>query len=161
MDSRAETVVEHHPHHARTKPLSSIRGPLSSPSELENATFPMSRFPPVPLERPLEVFGKSFDIELSSGLTSGPDKVLRAADGRSIQTLLRGEEKLRPMRQLRDGLQGRQRLSSTTKASVRYGQHWVRWATRSSESFTQRPPRLRRGTARIGHSCGFPLAAAS
>lgn len=99
--------------------MSSIRGPSSSPSELGNALFPMSRFPPVPLQRPLEVFGKSFVVELSSGLTLGPDTILRAALGKSLQTLLREEGKLLPMRQLRDGLQGRHRLSSTTKASLR------------------------------------------
>jgi hypothetical protein len=79
----------------------------------------MSRFPPVPLERPLEVFGKAFVIELSSGLTLGPDTVLRAALGKSLQTLLREAGKLLPIKQLRDGLQGRHRLSKTTRATVR------------------------------------------
>ena len=99
--------------------MSTIHSPLNSQPEQGIASFPMSRFPPVPLERPLEVFGKSFAVELSSGLTLGPDTVLRAAIGKSLQTLLREEGMLLPMRQLRDGLQGRHRLSSTTKASVR------------------------------------------
>lgn len=99
--------------------MSSNQSPSSSPTKVGSASFPMSRFPPVPLERPLEVFGRSFDIELSSGLTLGPDTVLRAALGKSLQTMLREAGKLLPMRQLRDGLQGRHRLSSTTKATVR------------------------------------------
>ena len=81
--------------------------------------FPTSRFLPVPLVRPLEVFGKSFDVELSSGLTFGPDTVLRASIGKSLQTLLREQGKLLPLKQLRDGLLGLHRLSSTTKASIR------------------------------------------
>lgn len=78
----------------------------------------MSRYPPVPLERPLEVFGKSFEVELSTGLTLSPDTVLRAAVGKSLQTLLREDRKLLPIRQLRDGLLGRHRLSTTTRSTV-------------------------------------------
>lgn len=99
--------------------MSTTHSALNSQREPGITSFPMSRFPAVPLERPLGVFGKSFHIELSSGLTLGPDTVLRTALGKSLQTLLREAGKLLPMRQLRDGLQGRHRLSSTTKATVR------------------------------------------
>lgn len=82
-------------------------------------SFLTSRFPPVPLVRPLEVFGKSFCVELSSALTLGPNTVLRAAIGKSIQTLLREKGLLLPLKQLHDGFLGRHQLSSTTKATVR------------------------------------------
>ena len=63
------------------------------------------------LERPLAVFGKAFSVELSTGLTFGPDTVLRAATGKSVQTLLRENGTMLPFRQWRDGLTGRHKPS--------------------------------------------------
>ena len=81
--------------------------------------FPTSLYPPIPLVRPLPVFGKSFRVELSSGLTLNPDTVLRAAIGKSLQTVLREEGLLQPLKQLRYGLLGLHQPSSTTKATIR------------------------------------------
>lgn len=68
--------------------------------------------------RDLPVFGKSFRVELSSGLTFNPDTVLRAAIGKSLQTILRTEKVLQPLKQFHYGILGLHQLSSTTKATI-------------------------------------------
>ena len=57
-------------------------------------------------------------MEVSSHLSLGPDTVLRAAIGKSIQTLLREEGKLQPVKQLRYALLGEHKLTRTTRATV-------------------------------------------
>lgn len=91
----------------------------SAQSTPSAAHFPTSRFPEVPLAHPLSVFGKSFKVELSSGLTLSPDTILRAAIGKSIQTFLREDGKLQPLKQFRDGLLKKHKPSRTTKATIR------------------------------------------
>lgn len=91
---------------------------LNSPILPTDAHFPTSRHHAIPLMRPLPVFGKSFDVELSSGLTLNPDTVLRASIGRSLQTILRKEGMLQPLKQFRYGILGLHQLSSTTKATI-------------------------------------------
>lgn len=83
------------------------------------AFFPTSRYPAIPLVRPLLVFGKSFKVELSSNLTLNPDTVMRAAIGKSLQTILREEGKLLPFKQFCYGVLGRHQLSKTTRATIR------------------------------------------
>lgn len=92
---------------------------VNSPMLPNDTYFPTSLYPPIPLARPLPVFGKSFRVELSSGLTLNPDTVLRAAIGKSLQTLLREEGLLQPLKQLRYGLLGLHQPSSTTKPTIR------------------------------------------
>lgn len=70
------------------------------------------------LARPLGVFGEAFEVELSTSVTLSPATLLRAAIGKSLQTLLRERGKLLPIRQFQYGLLGRHQLSSTTLASV-------------------------------------------
>ena len=92
---------------------------VNSPKLPSGAHFPSSRYPAIPLVRPLPVFGKSFNVELSSGLTLSPDTVIRAAIGKSLQTVLREEGVLQPLKQFRYGILGLHQLSSTTKATIR------------------------------------------
>ena len=92
---------------------------VNSPTLPSGTHFPTSRYPAIPLVRPLPVFGKSFDVELSSGLTLNPDTVIRAAIGKSLQTILREEGVLQPLKQFRYGVLGLHQLSSTTKATIR------------------------------------------
>ncbi|MEJ6000710.1 hypothetical protein [Paucibacter soli] len=87
-------------------------------ASVDGRAFPTSRFPPVPLVRPLELFGASFAVEVSSHLCLGPDTVLRAAIGKSVQTLLRDEGLLGPFRQMRYALLGKHKLTETTRATV-------------------------------------------
>ncbi len=92
---------------------------VESPTFPNGTHFPTSLYPPIPLVRPLAVFGKSFHVELSSGLTLNPDTVLRAAIGKSLQSLLREQGLLQPLNQLRYGLLGKHQPSSTTRATIR------------------------------------------
>jgi hypothetical protein len=80
--------------------------------------MPTSRFPPVPLVRPLETFGATFAVEVSSHLCLGPDTVLRAAIGKSLQTVLRDGGLLQPLKQLRYALRGEHKLTPTTRKTV-------------------------------------------
>jgi hypothetical protein len=80
--------------------------------------IPTSRFPPVPLARPLKVFGSTFKVEVSSGITIGPDTVLRAAIGKSLQFLLRKNAGPLVFNQFIYGLTGKHRLTRTTKANI-------------------------------------------
>lgn len=98
----------------------SDNNPVNSPTLPSGTHFPTSRYPAIPLVRPLPLFGKSFDVELSSVLTLTPDTVTRAAIGKSIQTILREEGGLQPLKQFRYGILGLHQLSSTTKATIRY-----------------------------------------
>lgn len=92
---------------------------VNSPTLPSGIHFPTSRYPAIPLVRPLPVFGKSFNVELSSSLTLSPDTVIRAAIGKSLQTILREEGLLQPLKQFRYGILGLHQLSSTTKATIR------------------------------------------
>lgn len=113
---------------AKSDCLSSRKGDQGSedfdrPAETTHASkavdaFPTSRFPPVALVRPLKVFGASFTVEVSSHLSLGPDTVLRAAIGKSIQTLLRDEGKLQPLKQMRYALLGKHQLTTTTRSTI-------------------------------------------
>lgn len=71
------------------------------------------------LARPLGVFGEAFEVDLSTSVTLSPATLLRAAIGKSLQTLLREHGKLLPVKQFQYGLLGRHRLSSTTLASIK------------------------------------------
>lgn len=77
--------------------------------------IPTSRFQPLELVRPLEVFGGDFAVEMSTGLTLNPETALRAAIGRSLQTVLRKGGKLAHMLALLDALKGNRRLSRATR----------------------------------------------
>lgn len=85
---------------------------------MREPSIPSSRLPPVSLERPLALFGKTFRVELSTSLTLGPDTVLRAAIGKSLTTLLREQGRLQPLRQFSYGMLGKHKLSDTTKNTV-------------------------------------------
>jgi len=70
------------------------------------------------LERPLGVFGKSFKVELSTGLTLGPDTVMRAALRKSVLTFLRDSGSELPLRQLVYALRGKHRITRTTRDTI-------------------------------------------
>lgn len=48
-------------------------------------SIPVSIFPPVVLERPLKLFGESFRVHISTGLTFSPDLILQVAYGMSLR----------------------------------------------------------------------------
>lgn len=68
--------------------------------------------------RPLETFGATFAVEVSSHLCLGADTVLKAAIGKSLQTLLRDGGLLQPIKQLRYALRGEHKLTPTTRKTV-------------------------------------------
>jgi hypothetical protein len=75
----------------------------------------------VALQRPLRLFGRSFQVHISSSLTFSPVTVLEAAFGQSWLQLLR-QDKRRPdvaMRDLWRGVTRRNRLSKTTRDKVK------------------------------------------
>lgn len=88
-------------------------------------TFLTSRFPPLQLARPLESFGASFSVELSSSLAFAPDTVLRATTGHSLRTLMRRHGWDALIKQLQYGATGKHSLSSTSKRVIagRLGLH--------------------------------------
>ncbi|MEJ5030771.1 hypothetical protein [Comamonas sp. MYb69] len=87
-------------------------------SEYQKSIFD-SPSPSLNLQRPLSVFGKAFKVSYSSKLSLCPETVCRAAIGKSIVTLLKENEVYQPFRQLRYGLQGRHKLSETSKNNIR------------------------------------------
>jgi hypothetical protein len=97
--------------------------------EKKTLAIPGSSFPPVALYRPLKLFGKTFKVHISTGLTLSPDTVLRAALDLSLLQLLRNykhtpDERIkdRPEKVLKDllrGITGINKLTSTTQAGVR------------------------------------------
>ncbi len=104
--------------HAERKTEDAIGGDDDVPEIAHGHPLPTSRFPPVPLVRPLETFGATFAVEVSSHLCLGPDTVLRAAIGKSLQTLLRDGGLLQPLKQLRYALRGEHKLTPTTRKTV-------------------------------------------
>lgn len=59
------------------------------PSRQRAPPLPVSAHPPVKLHRPLEVFGRSFLVHMSTPLTFSPDTALRAVVDMSLQTAIR------------------------------------------------------------------------
>lgn len=90
------------------------------------SSIPISLFPPVTVQRPLRLFGRSFQVYISSALTFSPATVLEAAVGLSWLQLLR-QDKRRPDIALRDlwrGITRKNRLSKTTCEKVRRIAGW-------------------------------------
>jgi len=82
--------------------------------------IPISAYPPVPLVRPLKLFGEAFQVHISTGLTLSPNTVLQASLDISLLQFIRNQ-KGRPDRILNDfwrGATGRNKLSTTTKDGV-------------------------------------------
>lgn len=101
----------------------------SSARQVEQSlSISSSRTPGVHLYRPLKLFGKTFKVQISTGLTLSPDTVLHAALGLSLQQLARGykpppgeTDKVQPLQAIKDflrGATGRNKLSDTTKRNV-------------------------------------------
>lgn len=92
-------------------------------------SIPLSSHPPVALYRPLKLFGKSFKVHISTGLTLSPHTVLHSALDLSLMHLLRDfkhppEEpfKDRPEKVIKDLLRavtGRNKLSTTTQSGIK------------------------------------------
>lgn len=78
-------------------------------------------FPSAPLQRPFKLFGKGFEVKLSSSLTMLPDTVLWAAAGMSFQQAIEAcdPEYGRALKALRRGVLGDTELSPTTLANFR------------------------------------------
>jgi hypothetical protein len=98
-------------------------------SEKKSLSIPVSNIPPVTLYRPLKLFGATFKVHISTGLTLSPDTVLRSALDLSMLQLLRnfqpplGEQfKDRPEKVIKDLLRaatGTNKLSTTTQNGVK------------------------------------------
>jgi hypothetical protein len=85
-----------------------------------DSSFPLSAYAPIPLHRPLSRFGKEFRVLISSGLAFNPDTVLRASTGVScLLTAIRKNDKHSVLSDFKRGLEGRNRLSPTTRAKIR------------------------------------------
>lgn len=88
----------------------------------ENPTsIPISMFPPVSLERPLKLFGKTFRAYTSTGLTFSPDTILRVSYGISLREYIRNEDI--QFAQLLDalwrGTTKKNKLSATTRTLIK------------------------------------------
>src|SRR5688572_9286691 len=93
---------------------------MSSPSLQIAGSIPVSRFAPVALQRPLRLFGRTFQVHISSPLTFAPVTVLQGAFGITPLQLLR-QDKHRPdmaLRALWRGMTRKNRLSPTTRKHV-------------------------------------------
>lgn len=102
---------------------------MSETSPQLTLSIPKSSHPPVALYRPLKLFGKSFKVHISTGLTLSPHTVLQSALGLSLMQLLRNfkhapEERFkdRPEKVIKDLLRavtGKNKLSTTTQNGVK------------------------------------------
>ncbi len=54
--------------------------------------FRVGSYPPLPLAHPLQVFGSTFAVHISTSLTLHPDTMMRAVMDRSMQTVIRARE---------------------------------------------------------------------
>lgn len=72
----------------------------------------------VPFRRPCEIFKKEHGIERYSTLTIHPDQVLRVL-GVPLTTILRDTGHELPLREFKYGLEGKHRLTSTTRRSIK------------------------------------------
>lgn len=104
---------------------------VASPSERsvkKPLSFQFCFNAPVTLYRPLKLFGKTFKVHISTGLTLSPATVLHVAMGLSLLQLLRRykfpadkNDNVRPEQALKDllrGATGRNKLSVTTQKGV-------------------------------------------
>ena len=84
------------------------------------AFIPVSRFAPVPLQRPLKYFGRKFQVHISSPLTFSPATVLQAAFGFSLQQFIKADKRGAAMalRDLWRGVTKKNRLSATTRKRI-------------------------------------------
>lgn len=84
-------------------------------------SIPMSAFPPVFLERPLTLFGATFDVHISTSLTFSPDTVLKAVIGISLAQWIRIDESRldRPLNALMRAGMRRNKPSETTRKLVK------------------------------------------
>lgn len=80
----------------------------------------LSAFPSVPLQRPFRLFGKGFEVKLSSHMTPLPDTLLWAGAGMSYMQLLEamGPDYPWAMKAMWRAVSGQNRLSGTTLANV-------------------------------------------
>lgn len=77
-------------------PLLTARPPprqgRSAAPKRPSSPFLVSAYPPVPLPHPLQVFGATFAVHISSALTLHPDTVTRAVMDTSLQTVIRARD---------------------------------------------------------------------
>lgn len=94
---------------------------LKSPTTRENTlAIPVSTYAPISLERPLGLFGKTFRVHISTGLTLSPDTVLQVLFGIGLLQLMRTDQG-RPDRTLNALLRagtGRNKVSGTTRKLI-------------------------------------------
>ncbi len=84
-------------------------------------SIPISIFPPVPLERPLRLFGKTFCVHISTGLTFSPDTILKVAYGMGLREYIRREDiqSARLLDALWRGATKKNKLSTTTSTLIK------------------------------------------
>lgn len=91
-------------------------------------TIPTSAFLPIKLCRPLKMFGRTFSVHKSTGITLSPDTVLRASLGMSLLQVLRLAKQSKNegsktygevLKDLMRGATGTNKLSNTTKIGVK------------------------------------------
>lgn len=106
------------PPRTRARTASASAKPSASRPSL---AFPVSAFAPVPLQRPLTVFGARVEVHTSTALTLSPDTVARAALDTSLQTFIRTAEPGKHMllKKLLYVAAGKHRLSAGMKNLVK------------------------------------------
>lgn len=94
---------------------------MTPTAEKTICSIPVSAFPPVSLERPLKLFGGSFNVHISTGLTLCPNTLLQIVSGRSLLQFMR-EHKTRTdhsLRALFRAATGRNKPSETTRKLIK------------------------------------------
>jgi len=84
--------------------------------------IPLSLYAPVPLARPLSVFGAMFEVHLSASCTLNPSTALHAVMGTTLLTFLRTENPalLQNLKTLLYAGTGKHRPSNTTRTLIRH-----------------------------------------
>lgn len=82
---------------------------------------PIKSLPSAPLQRPFRLFGRGFEVKLSSQLTIVPDVILWITTGMSFQQAFESFSPAhgRAMKDFRRGLEGKNTLSPTTVGRIR------------------------------------------
>lgn len=94
---------------------------MANSSQKTIHSIPVSAYQPVALERPLKLFGKTFKVHISTGLTFSPDTLLQSTLGMSLRQFLRknNERTDTTLKDLWRGATKKNKLSETTRTLIK------------------------------------------
>ena len=113
-DAQADNTGEHQSAPSPAKAASSKAFPA------QPGKIPLNVYAPVPLARPLSVFGAKFDVHVSASCTLSMNTVMQTVTDTSLQTFLRTEQPalLQNLKALHHAGIGKHRLSATTRKRI-------------------------------------------